>query len=270
MLADLHIHTTASDGLLSIDQVISQAISKGLHYISITDHDTVDSILNLNNVIEDLVVIPGIEFSIDYPQNEIHILGYRIDYTYPQFQDELQKLKTSRLTRIAKMVEKVRELGYDIDYNNVLEIAGESKSIGRPHVARALLEKGYFRNIQQVFHELLNPNAPAYVPHYKLTINNAINLILSVQGIPVLAHPGLVGDNQLVENIIKAGIKGIEVYHPVHSLQQIAQYEELAQKYNLLLTGGSDFHGMVGRYPEHIGDYTIPSEHAVKLLNYEL
>jgi predicted metal-dependent phosphoesterase TrpH len=266
MIADLHIHTTASDGRLSPDEVALKAIEVGLSHIAITDHDTVDGILALSqNLTTKIDIIPGIEFSTDLPHNEVHILGYYIDMTNAALRAQLKLIADDRLTRAERMVEKLAKLGYNINYSRVLEIAGDATTIGRPHVASALLEKGYFPSFQNIFDTLLAKNKPAYVPHYKLSPHNTIDLINQSGGIPVLAHPGLVGDDKIVIDLISHGIQGIEVYHPKHDSSQVIKYERLAKEQQLIITGGSDFHGIPGRFPEKLGEFTIPADLVVEL-----
>lgn len=271
MIADLHIHTTASDGRLSPNEILQQVIEVGLSYISITDHDTVDGLLEVYNLIDTkntmgtISIIPGIEFSTDLPENEVHILGYHMDVYNLELQDQLNLLVAHRHERIKQMIHKVNQLGYAIDYHRVIEIAKRATSLGRPHLAKALVEKGYFSTVSEVFTTLLNNNAPAYIPHYKLTPLQVIALIKKTGGIPVLAHPGLIGNDLIVLDLIKAGILGLEVYHPTHNELQVEKYLNMAEEYQLLVTGGSDFHGVPTRFPEKLGLFTIPASLAKKL-----
>jgi predicted metal-dependent phosphoesterase TrpH len=272
MTADLHIHTTASDGRLSPNKILQQAIEVGLSYIAITDHDTVDGLLEIleiieKNFIDDISIIPGIELSTEFPENEVHILGYQIDIYNLELRNQLNLLVTHRHERIKQMIYKLNQLGYAIDYLRVLEIAKQSTSIGRPHLAMALIEKGYFSNVSDVFTTLLNKSAPAYVPHYKLTPVQAITLIKKVGGIPVLAHPGLIGNDNIVLDLINTGILGLEVFHPTHNELQIQKYLDMTNQYQLLITGGSDFHAVPTRFPEKLGIFTIPISLAEKLNN---
>jgi len=269
MTADLHIHTNASDGLFSPQEILTKACAVGLTHIAITDHDTVDGLLSLQNntpVPGQTAVIPGIEFATDLPQYEVHILGYFIDTAHSELNRQIKIIAANRQERAELMVHKLKKLGYPVNYQRVREIAGKATAIGRPHVAAALLEKGYFRNISEVFTTLLEKNKPAYIPHYKLSPQDTIALIKSADGIPVLAHPGLVNNDELVLEIIESGIQGIEVYHPRHSAEQISRYQALAEEHGLLLTGGSDFHGIAGRFPSQLGEYTIPDELVSRLL----
>ena len=261
MIADLHIHTTASDGRLSPLEVVRQAELAGLSYIAITDHDTVAAYADLtgylNTATTKLSIIPGIEFSTDLPQHEVHILGYYIDINNDKFRDQLAIILADRLKRSQMIVDKLNKLGYLIDYNRVLDIAGQTRAVGRPHIAQVLVEEGYFKTIPAAFEQVLAKNSPAYVPHYKLAPGQVIRLIEQVGGIAILAHPGLVGDDNLVLDLIKAGIHGLEVYHPAHDQAAANKYLAIANKYNLKITGGSDFHAIPDRYPEKLGLFTV-------------
>lgn len=261
MKADLHIHTTASDGTLAPQEILEEATKAGLACIALTDHDTVDGLLTLHDLPQqqDVALIPGIEFSTDLPVNEIHILGYYIDIHHPALTQQLKLLAADRLRRADNTVSKLKQLGYSISYERVLAIAGGASTVGRPHVAAALLEAGYFTSMAEVFSELLRKNGPAYVPHYKLTPLATIELIKDAGGIAVLAHPGLVGDDRVVLDTIALGIQGLEVYHPKHTPALTAMYLKLAETHDLAVTGGSDFHGKGGRFPERLGDFSVPA-----------
>ncbi|MCX7779357.1 MAG: PHP domain-containing protein [Negativicutes bacterium] len=265
MIADLHIHTNASDGRLSPAEIVREAEKAGLSHIAITDHDTVAGLDGLHEQNSSLTIIPGVELNTDLPGHEVHILGYYIDIKNERLQDELGKMAADRLTRTQKMVRKLNELGYAIQYERVQEIAGNAVSIGRPHIAKALHEKHYFSGFDEIFATVLNTNSPAYVPHYKLLPEAAIQLIILAKGIPVLAHPGLIGSNRIVSAMIEAGVQGIEVYHPKHSEQQTNKWLALAKRHSLLVTGGSDYHAIPDRYPSKLGLFTVPSTIALNL-----
>lgn len=270
MIADLHIHTTASDGRITPRNILKHALEAGLSYISITDHDTVNGLLDLYQGItdknNDISIIPGIEFSTDLPENEVHILGYHIDVYHLELREQLDILTAHRHERAKQIIHKLKQLGYVIDYLRVIELAQDATSIGRPHIARALVEKGYFSTVAEVFAVLLDKNGSAYVPHYKLNPSQVITLIKKAGGIPVLAHPGLVRDDSIVLELIhNYGILGLEVYHPAHSQLQTETYLEMANRYQLFVTGGSDFHGISTRFPQKLGVFTIPATLAKKL-----
>lgn len=262
MKVDLHIHTTASDGRLSPQDIVDHAISMGLTHIAITDHDTVDAIIALHRLDylknKNITMIPGIEFSTDLPSHEVHVLGYFVDIFNTELQSQLNVIVADRWDRVKRTIIKLADLGYIVDYERVVELAGGTTSVGRPHIARVLVEKGYFASVTDVFNALLYKNGPAYVPHYKLDYQTVIKLIHQAGGISVLAHPGLIGDDLIVHEIIDAGIQGIEVYHPCHNADQTIQYLKMAEQYNKIITGGSDFHGIPTRFPDKLGVFTIP------------
>jgi hypothetical protein len=275
MIADLHIHTTASDGRLAPDDIIEHAMQANLRYIAITDHDTVDGLLYLNKrkrltSTTTLTVIPGIELSSDLPQYEVHILGYYLDIFNKELYNQLDVIVADRHKRIYRMIEKLDALGYLIEYEQVMQLAGQSTSLGRPHIAKALVQKGYFSKESEVFTTLLYKNGPAYVPHYKLAPAEAIQLIGQAGGIAVLAHPGLIGNDSVILDLIQAGIRGIEVYHPKHDAIQIQKYLAIANQYKLAVTGGSDFHAIPTRFPEKLGIFTIPATLVTQLQHYRM
>lgn len=269
--ADFHVHTTASDGRMAPEEILRHAVNAGLTHLAITDHDTVDGLLALEKKISpaQITVISGIEFSTDMPECEIHILGYGFDINHAGLRRQLDLLKHDRINRIHRMAQKLTTLGYPVEVSHILQIAREATAIGRPHVAKALVENGYFATVSEVFEALLNRDKPGYVPHYKLTPQEAIQLIHEAGGIAVLAHPGLVGDDKQVSMVIDSKVDGLEVFHPKHDAAAILLYSALAQQYGLLITGGSDFHGIPGRFPERLGQFLIP-ESAAKDLLYAL
>lgn len=250
---DLHIHTTASDGILSPDNIFKIAIDKDLKGISVTDHDTVDALSECDLIASNMGMdfIPGIEISTDYKNYEIHILGYFIDYNDKKLLSFLDWLQQTREDRNRKMIELLIKLGYNVSYEEILKnISVHNKSVGRPHIARLLIEKGYFRSINEVFSQLLGNDKPAYVNRLKISIEDAVSIITNSKGIPIIAHP-LINDkfneNNDFEDFIKLciefGIKGIEVFHTKHNEGQEQYLFELAKKYKLAITGGSDCHG---------------------------
>lgn len=257
--ADLHIHTTASDGTYRPDNIVAAAIAARLSTISITDHDTMDGYLDAIRIVTgELTVIPGIEFSTDLPGHEVHILGYHIDPHHPELRTVLQTLADDRSSRTARIVSRLHQLGYPVSLDLVHELAGTASVLGRPHIARALVASGYASSVKDAFQGLLDKNGPAYVPHYKLTPGEVVNLVHRSGGLAVLAHPGLIGDDTLAQELLDLRMDGIEAIHPAHSQLQISRYEQLAKQRRLLVTGGSDFHGLPGRVPESLGLFTVP------------
>lgn len=259
-LADLHIHTTASDGRWTIGQILRRAQEQHMSAIAITDHDTVAGLQELSALgTYSPEIIPGIEFNTNQAGLEIHILGYFIDIGDHVLQKTLAALRAARENRVKEMVKKLSKLGYALELSDIKHLAGTSKALGRPHVASALIKKGYFSALFETgLRQLLAKGGAAYVPHEKLSPVQAIETVLAAGGIPVAAHPGLIGDDTCLRSLVEQGLMGLEVYHPKHDKMTTNHYNQLAGNYNLIVTGGSDFHGIPGRYPEDLGQFGIP------------
>jgi len=266
---DLHIHSTASDGRLAPADIIKEAAGRGLTYIALTDHDTVDGIAPAQAAAQafpQLKVIPGVEISTDIPQGEVHVLGYFIDYTDPELKSTLDRFRNSRLRRARGMVAKLENLGIHIDWQRVQEIAGAS-SIGRPHIAQAMLEKGYISSFKQAFTEYLSRDGPAYVEREKMTPAEAVELIVKARGLAVLAHPLTAGDPEVLTTELKAaGLVGIEAHYDGYSAEEINRLVGLARRHNLIATGGSDYHGLEPATETAIGGANVPIESAEQLI----
>lgn len=241
---DLHIHTAASDGIFTPEELVKQASLKGLKAIAITDHDAWDAIEPVSALAfrVGIEVIPGIELSTTIEGAEIHILGYFIDCTQPHFQEKVRHFKNARIERAHRMVEKLAELGVRVEIGRVLEIAG-SGSVGRPHVARALAEEGYVGGTDEAFTRYLGNGCPAFVPKNFLTPQESFDLVHSVGGLAFFAHPGIENRDEMIDQFVSQGLDGLEVWHSKHSNSQVKNYLELARQKNLLVCGGSDCHG---------------------------
>jgi len=270
---DLHIHTTASDGMLTPLQVVDQAVKRKLTGIAITDHDTIEGLpaaISYNQTRGyGLDIIPGIELNTEYNEAEVHILGYYIDYTQTALLQYLEHLKAARYHRAEKMVQRLRKMGFMLEFQRVQQIAG-SDLIARPHIARALIEKGYVFSVKEAFDKYISKGRPAYVPRYKFKPEKAIELIRQAGGVSVLAHPGLLQSDVLVEKVIHMGIEGIEAYYPEHSSRETRKYLDMAAYRGLLVTGGSDFHGdKIKMKSAAIGDCGINTERIQKIYSYK-
>ena len=266
---DLHIHSTASDGRFSPAAIVHQAIEQGLSVIAITDHDSVDGIalaLIAAKSFPELKVIPGIELSTDVPQGEIHVLGYFIDYTNLEFQTTLDGLRNSRFHRAQGMVAKLKNLGVHIDWERVQEIAGAG-SIGRPHIAQAMLEKGYISSMKEAFTKYISRDGPAYVEREKMTPVEAVEIILKFNGLPVLAHPFTTSNPEIMIVELKAaGLIGIEVYYNSYTADEINELISFADRYGLIATGGSDYHGLEAANETMLGGVDVPIESVEQLI----
>lgn len=269
MSSDLHMHTSCSDGLLTPEELVQATKEAGLNFIAITDHDTVDGLCQLYETglypNAGIKIIPGIEFSAHHDTSEIHILGYNVDIYNRELVERLNDVVEARWMRFSTMVEKLQNLGYDISETDVLEIADGSTSISRSHIAQVMVRKGYCASVKDTFEQLLEKGKPAYVSHYRLEAEEIIDLIKNSGGTPVLAHPKLIHNDALVEELLKNGIEGIEAIYPKHDEEDTKRYLELAEKYHLLVTGGSDFHGIPGRWPQQIGEFVVEDCYAEEL-----
>jgi predicted metal-dependent phosphoesterase TrpH len=266
---DLHVHSTASDGRLTPAEVIREAAEKGMSYIALADHDTVDGIAAARKAAQsfpNLRVIPGIEISTDIPQGEVHILGYFIDYTDAELLAKLEDFKNSRLRRAEKMVAKLADLGVPVEWQRVLELAGSS-TIGRPHIAQAMLEKGHIPSFKDAFDEYLGHGKPAYVEREKMLPAEAVGIIVKARGLPVLAHPLTTEDPEgLISELKSAGLVGLEAYYNGYSDEEVEGLLALAQKHGLIATGGSDFHGIEPDEETAIGGADVPLEVVERLI----
>ena len=264
---DLHLHTTASDGRFTPAELVAKMAGLGLEVIAITDHDTVAGVapaLAAAKAFPKLTLIGGVEINTDVEQGEAHMLGYFVDDADATLVSNLDNLRDSRVTRAKRMLEKLGSLGVTVSWMRVQELAG-SATIGRPHIAQALLEKGYITSFREAFDKYIGRDAPAYVEREKMTQEAAVELILNAGGLPVLAHPYTVGEVEpMVRRLKNAGLVGLEAYYKDYSPAKVRELVAMARKYSLLVTGGSDYHGIEDT--EVIpGKVDIPGEVAVKL-----
>ncbi len=244
MKADLHIHTTASDGTYMPQEIVKKAYQDGLSAIAITDHDTFDGIEAAKQAEQkiNIEVIPGIEMTTYDQGKEIHILGYFPNLLYQPLVKLLDKIKADKVLRIEKMIAKLQEMGLSIQFSEVMEEAG-GENPGRPHIARVLIQKGYIQSFSEAFERYIGNQCTAFVSRDYLPTQLAIEYLIQAKAIPVLAHPQMQVSSQQVDEFIKYGLKGIEVFHPKHTNQMKEYYLAFALKKKLIITGGSDFHG---------------------------
>jgi hypothetical protein len=251
MSVDLHMHTTASDGVYPPAEVIAMCADRGLKIVAISDHDTTSGIEAATAAAGPLGlrVLPAIEINTDVrkpgkPEEfyEVHVLGFFIDYKLDWFQKKLETLRAGRTDRIGRMLDKLRQVGITID-KAAVEKFSHGQSIGRPHVGQALVEAGHARDVNDAFDRWLTVGKPGYAPRMKFEPEEAITTIAAAGGIPVLAHPGLIGDDSIIASLVPVGLKGLEVYHPSHDHNARRKYEKMAKDLGIGVTGGSDFHG---------------------------
>jgi predicted metal-dependent phosphoesterase TrpH len=268
--ADLHMHTIHSDGTLTTRELMERARRVGLTTISITDHDNssaIDEALVLSDELG-VEVISGMELSATLGDHDIHLLGYFFDHTHRDLLDYLNFYRRERIKRAERIVGKLNELKIPLTIESVLEQAGNG-SVGRPHIANALLEEGLTETYHEAFFKYIGFGRPAYEKKYQVTPREAIELIASAGGISFIAHPGNTFDDKVLVELIKQGVDGIEVIHPSHSPERVAHYKGIANEYFLLTSGGSDFHGGRKNDVEVFGKYYI-SEEEVEVMRRRL
>jgi predicted metal-dependent phosphoesterase TrpH len=258
--ADLHLHTIFSDGTYTPEELILESSKRGLSAIAVVDHDTVSGIgpVLAAAAPKNIEVIAGIELSSEYEGSEVHILGYFIDYKNAGLLETLNELKKNRVERIYKIVEKLKDMDVTLDPDAVFNIS-KLGTVGRLHIARAMVAQGKATSLFEVFQKYIGDKCPAYVLGFKFSPQQAIKLIKDAGGIPVLAHPYSLHNDDFIVQFVGYGLRGLEVYYPEHSQSMINFYQKLADKYNLLATGGSDCHGNA-KSEAKIGSMKIPYE----------
>jgi hypothetical protein len=257
------MHTNVSDGTYMPRDLVALAKEKHLQAISITDHDEVGAYAQLTtNDRAGIQIFHGCEFSTYYHEKEVHVLGYQFSLEHPELQDYISHFKEVRRSRIHKMVDKCADAGYDISYEELVNTFTDAVSFGRPHIAQLLIAHGYVETVGEAFDTMLNPNGPCFVPKEKYEPQQAIDLIHRAGGIAVLAHPKLVENDTYVHELLELPFDGVEVYHSSHSTKDSTKYRKIAETRGLLISGGSDFHGIQDRFPESIGlgEYEIQHE----------
>ncbi|PTX65046.1 hypothetical protein C8P63_101270 [Melghirimyces profundicolus] len=243
---DLHVHTTASDGMFTPEAVVTMARKKGLRGLAITDHDTTAGVKEAKKRGEELgvEVIPGVEISTVARGQDIHVLGYYVNPSDVIFREKLKEQREARERRNEMLLKKLGELGISITMEEVrAKKKGRKTNIGRPHIAEVLVEKGVVGSMNEAFDRYLGKDGAAYVTTPRIHPEEAVRLIRDSGGVPVLAHPGLYDDDELVLRLAQNGLSGIEVDHPDHDDSMRSRYREMARRFGLLTTGGSDFHG---------------------------
>lgn len=248
-IVDLHVHSNKSDGSFTPKELVDYAVKKGLSAFALTDHDTVDGIAEAvtASIGKPLEIIPGIEFSTEYQGKDIHILGLDIDYQSPDFQKELTAFQNSRIIRNEKMCLKLTQAGIPLTFSKLQEVFPDSV-ITRAHYAKFLVQNEYVKSMTEAFDRYIGDFAPCFVPREKVTPFQAISLIIQANGIPILAHPTLyhLGKeplNLLLAKLKEAGLAGLEALYSAYSASEERQMRALAKKYDLKISGGSDFHG---------------------------
>lgn len=243
---DMHIHSTASDGSLDVREIVD--ISRAKYYIAgiaITDHDTVAGLPRALDYAKKLnyPLIPGIELSAEYEEYEVHILGYWIETDKIAADGRLRLMGQAREERCRQMARRLAALDMPVDVETIIAAATKAKcSLGRPHIASAMVEAGYVENLREAFDSWLSRGKPVYVPRLKLSPGEALDMIVEAGGVAVLAHPGIGLPDHLVSRLARQGLGGLEVYHSEHSRMAEKKYLQMARQYRLASIGGSDFH----------------------------
>ncbi len=259
MRIDLHTHTLASDGLMDAASLVAEAGSRGVGLLAISDHDTtagVDDAVAAGKK-AGVEVWPAVELSCDVEAGEVHVLGYFVDHRLNWFQVLLGRLREGRADRAARMVGRLAALGVPVAYERVATLAAGG-AIGRPHVARALVEAGHVRDTAEAFERFIGRGGPAYAERLKLAPVQAIELIRAAGGLAVLAHPGWGTGDEMIRDLTGAGLDGLEVYYPDHIPSQVEHYRTLAKELGLLMTGGTDFHGGAMATRVLVGSQYVP------------
>lgn len=259
---DLHAHTRHSDGLFTPAALIEEAATRGVAVQAVTDHDSVAALQEAREAGKRLGVrvVAGVEFSTRDAVGDVHVLGFFPGAPPDSFLALLAHQQEQRQWRARRMLERLAELDMPITWADLRAAGADERSVGRPHVARALLAKGFVSSFQEAFTRCLAPGRPAYIKHQVPLPEKAVRAVLEAGGVPVVAHPGHLKDPTTLDRMIAAGLRGVEIWHPDHRPEQVAQFALLALKRDLIPTGGSDFHGLTGERFAKLGDYPTPPE----------
>lgn len=242
---DLHVHTNFSDGLLTPKEVLEMAKKNNVQIMAITDHDTFAGYEEVKDIAKNYGVelIPGVEISSQHKNVDVHVLGYYPDIDNEALSKELYKIQHGRFDRAKKILKKLDDLDLPLSLEKIIALAGKNNLIGRPHIARAMIELGYVRNKNEAFDRYLGEGCKAYCPKPSPSPKEVIKLIKDAGGIAVLAHPQTLGSDDLINDVIEMGIDGLEVFYAKSSYQTTTHLDEMAQQNGLIRTGGTDFHG---------------------------
>ncbi len=264
---DLHTHSTASDGRLRPSEVIFLAAQVGVKTLALTDHDTTEGIALAQRAGRELglEVIAGVEINSEGEHGDAHILGLLIDPAEPTLQEQLLAIRDARVGRAKGMLKKLAAMGMSVEWARVQAIAGDAPSIARPHIARAMVEAGHVATVQEAFDKYIDNDGPAYVNRLRLTMSEAIGVIHVAGGLAVLAHPAHSELVHLIPQLVEAGLDGVEVYYPAHTPEQQSELLEIAARYNLVVTGGSDFHTLDDPIHGQLGSVAVPPDTVEKL-----
>jgi hypothetical protein len=244
---DLHAHTTASDGALSPGELVRLAKDCGVSVLAVTDHDTLAGIpaAMTEGRRVGLQIVPGAEVTAYVDDLEVHLLGHFVDPDDVRLNEFLASSRDDRIRRVRRMIDKLWALGLPVDADEILTQAPGS-SVGRPHLAQAMVRRGYVASVQEAFDRFLTPGKPAHVERSRIPATEVISAIKRAGGVPSLAHPGVYGQDDIIPRLVEQGLVGLEVHHPDHGAEAIFRYERMRLRYELLAVGGSDYHGTAG------------------------
>ena len=253
--ADLHTHTTRSDGQLSPEELVAQAAERGIQVLSVTDHDTVGGIQPAATAAEEkgLHLVPGTELSVTLDEQEIHLLAYGFDPAHTGLQEHLAAMQEARRARAQTIVERLREQGVEVGDDQLRADISTAHAVGRPHVAAALVRAGQVDSERAAFEQYLEEGKPGFVAKPAFSASDALDLIHEADGVGVLAHPGHWMSGRQVRQLVDVGLDGLETKHPSHDTSLRSYYERLAQAHDLVTTGGSDYHGRTDSEKTHFG-----------------
>lgn len=266
MSIDLHVHSTASDGSLSPTALVEEARARGVTLIGLTDHDTMDGVAEALDAARraGVQVVPGVELNTDSPAGEVHVLGYYISPDDDAFRRLLDTRRRAREVRAHKMIDRLQALGVPVEHAHVERLAAGAP-LGRPHIAAAMVEAGWAASIREAFDRWLYRGGPAYVRREPFSPADAVAAVRRAGGVPVLAHPGRIDDQTVIAELIDAGLEGLECYYPEHTPEQTRRYLELARRHDLVVTGGSDYHGPRSPHKAELGSVPVPEAAALEL-----
>lgn len=259
-MVDLHLHTTASDGTLTPRELVTRVVRAGIRVLSVTDHDTMAGVVETGEAAaaDGLDVLPGIEITAVLDQRDVHVLGYFLDAAPPGLETFLVRQRDDRVARVRKMGALLAGFGMPIDIDRLIEVGrGERRSLARPLVARALVVAGHVTSVQEAFDRWIGDGRPAYVPRQGASPAEVVRIVRRVGGVAALAHPGLLGRDDLIPSLVEAGLEAIEAYHSEHDTAAETRYLGVARKHGLAVTGGSDYHGEEHRRAAKLGHVGI-------------
>lgn len=257
---DLHSHTTQSDGMLSPTELVTKAAGDGVTTLAVTDHDTLAGLAEAQAAGEQhgVRIVPGIELSVTHEGTDFHVLGLFVDPAEPALAGLLESRRQDRIARVHQTLEKLAGLGIAITFDDVLKFSGDEGVMGRPHIARAIVEAGHAGSTDEVFARWLKNGGPAHIPYPKLNSEEGIAAIHAAGGVASLAHPVIDDGDSKLESFKEAGIEAVEVWHPSHNPSQVRHFEARAEELGLLRSGGSDFHGTGKKHSMTLGNPGCP------------